>query len=622
MRTGKLWGITKHGIEPDILVTGKGLSGGMYPISAVLVASARRLADRGRLRPHVDVRWRRGGLHRGDEDAGDLQPARDPLDGALRRGPLGAGRARSRPTSPTGSSASGRRLVMGLEFDHPQGREVRDAALYENGVWAIFSTLDPTVLQFKPGMLLDARRLCEEAASTARPSPSAPRLGRGPRPRPAPDLGDEHPVVRQARRRRAPGGRWSRARKQMLERARWAARSFASPSTGPRPSGSSTPSPPVGKRDAEKYAEWAVRETGFGVVADKVVKNQAVLARGCVDALPRRGLRHAPDRRARRRSSRSPAGRRRPRADPVHQPGLDGLLQGPPRPDDPQRGRGQPAPMRQGVCAEAARMLGEAAGQPVPRPAWCRSSRSHRSRFVEALMTDERTGVSSRPAGTRSCARRTPPATLPRRRPRQRARAGRRDRRPARRRRTDGGQQGVRQLGPVHQRERARGRGAVADGFPRDTRARRATCSSDAERDQVRDTCSPVAASTPSIVGRPPPGSPRRRRPGTSTHPDPGRAVRPASWRGAARAREAAPRCWVVRGAHAQRGIRRPAPCCASAVPATRRRSTATTRGPDRVRAAVPVLRVTVNAGGSPGSAGIDTHLAPSMTIGTGFVGR
>ncbi|MDQ1690459.1 MAG: hypothetical protein QOD87_567, partial [Pseudonocardiales bacterium] len=38
MRTGELWGISKHGIEPDMLVTGKGLSGGLYPISAVLVS--------------------------------------------------------------------------------------------------------------------------------------------------------------------------------------------------------------------------------------------------------------------------------------------------------------------------------------------------------------------------------------------------------------------------------------------------------------------------------------------------------------------------------------------------------------------------------------------------------
>jgi acyl-CoA reductase-like NAD-dependent aldehyde dehydrogenase len=38
--------------------------------------------------------------------------------------------------------------------------------------------------------------------------------------------------------------------------------------------------------------------------------------------------------------------------------------------------------------------------------------------------------------------------------------------------------------------------------------------------------------------------------------------------------------------------------------------------------AAVNVLRVAVNEGGSTGSAGFDTHLAPSMTIGTGFAGR
>jgi hypothetical protein len=38
--------------------------------------------------------------------------------------------------------------------------------------------------------------------------------------------------------------------------------------------------------------------------------------------------------------------------------------------------------------------------------------------------------------------------------------------------------------------------------------------------------------------------------------------------------------------------------------------------------AAVDVLRVAVNVGGSTGSAGFDTSLAPTMTIGTGFFGR
>jgi acetaldehyde dehydrogenase/alcohol dehydrogenase len=38
--------------------------------------------------------------------------------------------------------------------------------------------------------------------------------------------------------------------------------------------------------------------------------------------------------------------------------------------------------------------------------------------------------------------------------------------------------------------------------------------------------------------------------------------------------------------------------------------------------AAVRVLRVSVNVGNSLGSSGLTTHLAPSMTIGTGFFGR
>jgi acetylornithine/succinyldiaminopimelate/putrescine aminotransferase len=52
-------------------------------------------------------------------------------------------------------------LVMGLEFAHPEGAKYVMKRLYENGVWAIFSTLDPSVLQYKPGILL-APDLAEE----------------------------------------------------------------------------------------------------------------------------------------------------------------------------------------------------------------------------------------------------------------------------------------------------------------------------------------------------------------------------------------------------------------------------------------------------------------------------
>ena len=35
-----------------------------------------------------------------------------------------------------------RGVILGLEFDHPEGAVAVSRALYENGVWAIFSSLD------------------------------------------------------------------------------------------------------------------------------------------------------------------------------------------------------------------------------------------------------------------------------------------------------------------------------------------------------------------------------------------------------------------------------------------------------------------------------------------------
>ena len=45
-------------------------------------------------------------------------------------------------------------LVIGLELDRPEGAKYLAKHLFANSVWAIFSTLDPGVLQYKPGILL------------------------------------------------------------------------------------------------------------------------------------------------------------------------------------------------------------------------------------------------------------------------------------------------------------------------------------------------------------------------------------------------------------------------------------------------------------------------------------
>ena len=163
MRTGELWGITKHGVHPDLLVTGKGLSGGMYPVSAVIAtdAAAAWLTEDGFA--HMSTF---GGAEVGCVAAlRALEITCRPEVRTMSHYIAGFFAARlaliqgKYPDWFTGVRQDG--LVMGLEFAHPEGAKYVMRRLYERGVWAIFSTLDPRVLQYKPGLLLDPRT-CEE----------------------------------------------------------------------------------------------------------------------------------------------------------------------------------------------------------------------------------------------------------------------------------------------------------------------------------------------------------------------------------------------------------------------------------------------------------------------------
>jgi acetylornithine/succinyldiaminopimelate/putrescine aminotransferase len=163
MRCGEMWAITRYGVEPDMLVTGKGITGGIYPISCCVVSkrhagwlkedgfghmSTAGGAELGCIvalkvleicqRPEVAsmVRYISNFVRAGLDEIMALYP--DFFVGIRQHG-----------------------VVMGLEFNHPEGAKPVMKHLYENGVWAIFSTLDPRVLQFKPGILM-TEELCEE----------------------------------------------------------------------------------------------------------------------------------------------------------------------------------------------------------------------------------------------------------------------------------------------------------------------------------------------------------------------------------------------------------------------------------------------------------------------------
>ena len=82
-------------------------------------------------------------------------------------------------------------LIIGLRVDHPDGAVYLQQELFERGVWAIASGFDQSVLQFKPGLLLDdadvdliLERLADalvEAKNVDRPVPRRHRAGAGER---------------------------------------------------------------------------------------------------------------------------------------------------------------------------------------------------------------------------------------------------------------------------------------------------------------------------------------------------------------------------------------------------------------------------------------------------------
>jgi hypothetical protein len=163
MRSGEMWGYQRYGIQPDILVIGKGISGGMYPIAAVVV----REAYAGWLKQdgfaHMSTM---GGAELGCLVAmktleilerPQVKPMVNYIAETFRNGLTEI--MNLYPDFFVGIRQCG--VILGLEFDFPEGAKPVMKNLYENGVWAIFSTLDPRVLQFKPGVLMTAD-LCQE----------------------------------------------------------------------------------------------------------------------------------------------------------------------------------------------------------------------------------------------------------------------------------------------------------------------------------------------------------------------------------------------------------------------------------------------------------------------------
>lgn len=163
MRSGKMWCIETYGVNPDIIVTSKGFSGGIYPISAVILneKASYWMTEDGSA--HMATF---GGSELGCacalkvfEILGRPETKENVkfVSTYLRSG-LDEIRKENEETF-IGIRQNG--TIMGLEFAGKQGAIPVMQHLYENGVWAIYSQLDPHVLQFKPGVLC-TKAYCDE----------------------------------------------------------------------------------------------------------------------------------------------------------------------------------------------------------------------------------------------------------------------------------------------------------------------------------------------------------------------------------------------------------------------------------------------------------------------------
>ncbi|MEI2697396.1 MAG: aminotransferase class III-fold pyridoxal phosphate-dependent enzyme [Microthrixaceae bacterium] len=148
-RTGSTWFHTQEDVEPDMVVTGKGLSGGIMPITATLMtAELHAFFDD---HPFVHI-----STFGGAELA--CVAALEVLDIISEPGFMArvadVGERIEDGLTPLGLEVRRRGMFMGLRFDDPSGGMTATQQLIDAGVFAIFANNDPSVLQFLPPLTI------------------------------------------------------------------------------------------------------------------------------------------------------------------------------------------------------------------------------------------------------------------------------------------------------------------------------------------------------------------------------------------------------------------------------------------------------------------------------------
>ncbi|MHB9113819.1 MAG: class-III pyridoxal-phosphate-dependent aminotransferase [Thermoleophilia bacterium] len=158
-RTGRLWGIEHYGVAPDILVVGKGLSGGVFPMTATCLRGELERVFHADPFIHISTF---GGAEVGcpvatrvlelSSHPAFLRHVHDLADVFA----SGFDQLRSRhPDVLVGLRQLG--LMMGIELVDPALGPALSRTAYDAGLLAIFAYNDPSVVQLLPPLVIDTR---------------------------------------------------------------------------------------------------------------------------------------------------------------------------------------------------------------------------------------------------------------------------------------------------------------------------------------------------------------------------------------------------------------------------------------------------------------------------------
>lgn len=162
-RTGKLWAFEHYEIIPDIVVIGKGLSGGIYPISATIFRKP--YEDFFKKNPFIHVSTF-GGAEVGAQVALKvLEISSDPvflekvnnMGAYLKKGLESL--VKKHPKYMESFNQLG--LMFGLRFTQEKYSLLFTKAAYESGLWALYANNDKRMVQMLPPLIINEKHVEE-----------------------------------------------------------------------------------------------------------------------------------------------------------------------------------------------------------------------------------------------------------------------------------------------------------------------------------------------------------------------------------------------------------------------------------------------------------------------------